>query len=104
MLMVSWVMVSKVMTALELASKARWAMIKSENSAEMFTFSRMDTETGTIVAWSSGWQVNDFRWLRSPVVTLWDRRNVTCQIVNSATGLMGNRSTLSRSTLNLLCP
>src|ERR1700739_370039 len=38
MLMVSWVTVSKVVTAFELASKARWAMMRSENSAEMFTF------------------------------------------------------------------
>jgi hypothetical protein len=31
-------MVSKVVTAFELASKARWATIRAENSAEMSTF------------------------------------------------------------------
>src|ERR1700759_1950725 len=38
MLMVSCVTVSKVVIALELASNARCAMIRFENSAEMFTF------------------------------------------------------------------
>ena len=44
MLMVSWVMVSKVVTALELASKARWAMIRSENSAEILTLDSSKVE------------------------------------------------------------
>ena len=38
MLIVSWTTVSNVVTAFELASKARWAMIRPENSVEMLTF------------------------------------------------------------------
>jgi hypothetical protein len=38
MLIVSWATVSNVVTAFELASNARCAMISAENSAEMFTF------------------------------------------------------------------
>jgi len=37
MLIVSWVTVSNAVTDLALASNARCATIKSENSAEMFT-------------------------------------------------------------------
>jgi len=38
MFIVSWVTVSKVVTAFESASKARWAMMSWENSDEILTF------------------------------------------------------------------
>ena len=45
MLMVSWVTESNVVIALELASKARWAMIRLENSAEILTFDSSTVES-----------------------------------------------------------